>query len=114
MLILVQCNKSSLIFLLPVIKLPKPFRPLTIAWPILFTGFDGHAEFALLVAAFVVLVAARMELTVTDVTNTMPKDSVRVIPKILDTIFYYFVLLVIGPAKLIIFFVTLSVLIRLA
>jgi hypothetical protein len=85
---------------------------LTIAWPILLLGFDGLAEFALFAAAFVVLaavalfaaafvvlaavallaaafvvLAAEMELTVTDVTNTMPRATVRVIPKILDTIF---------------------------
>jgi hypothetical protein len=44
-------------FLFPVIRLPKPLRPMTIAWPILLIGFDELAEFALLAAAFVVLAA---------------------------------------------------------
>ena len=48
------------------------------------------AEFALVAAAFVLLaavalVAAKMEVTVTDVTSTMPRATVIVIPKILDT-----------------------------
>ena len=84
--ILLRCNKFSY-FLLPVIILSKPLRPLTIAWPMLPIGFDGLAEFALVVAAFVVLAAARMELTVTDVTNIRPRATVIVIPRISGILF---------------------------
>ena len=46
----------------------------------LSAAFVVLAAVALVAAAFVVLAAARMELTVTDVTNTMPRASVRVTP----------------------------------